>query len=287
MIHEILANRTVSAFPISVGTSLALESIFEASGPSIDPERIIPQKVNITDYTEFWLNISTLFRNIFGSLTREDSLRVSPGELADVLESEVEIIQFLTSQQSSNVTKPIFYVSNYQGIKETYPHALIRTDNTENQRRYRAIHNDTIKQFLKINDGSEAIRVFRRDIEATGKPKGLMMTHMAYDLLGEKSFRSLDLIESHTGILKSNALWYTKYNDGKNLPPMPFNSGLLQIFGDKETFGIPNIKLKRAIVELAKESKWTPVTSRDKIIFDLDKLKDSSLTTIALEMIRS
>lgn len=287
MIHEILANRTVSAFPISVGTSLALESIFEASGPSIDPERIIPQKVNITDYAEFWLNISTLYRNILGSLTREDSLRVSPGELAEVLDAEIEIIQFLTSQQSSNFTKPIFYVSNYQGLKETYPHAIIRTDNTENQKRYRSIHNEAIQKFLKKNDGSEHIRVFKRDVVADNRPVALMMTHMAYDLLGSKTFSKLDLIESHTGVLKSKALWYTKYLDGKNLPPLPFSVGLLQILGDKETFGIRDIKLKKAIIELAKEEKWTPITSRDKIIFDLDKLKNPYFTTIAKELMRS
>lgn len=287
MIHEILANRTVSAFPISVGTSLTLESIFEASGPSIDPERIIPQKVNITDYAEFWLNISTLYRNILGSLTREDSLRVSPGELAEVLDAEIEIIQFLTSQQSSNFTKPIFYVSNYQGLKETYPHATIRTDNTENQKRYRSMHNEAIQKFLKKNDGSEHIRVFKRDVVADNRPVALMMTHMAYDLLGSKTFSKLDLIESHTGVLKSKALWYTKYLDGKNLPPLPFSVGLLQILGDKETFGIRDIKLKKAIIELAKEEKWTPITSRDKIIFDLDKLKNPYFTTVAKELMRS
>lgn len=287
MITGILASRTVSAFPLSVGTSLALESIFESSSPSIDPERVIPQKVNILEYTEFWLNLSTLVRNIIGSLSREDSARVFPGELAEVLDGEVEMIQFLTSQQSFNRTTPIFYVSNYQDMQSSYPHATIRMDRTDNQKQYRSLHNQTIEKFLQKNQGSTTIRVFKRDLTTENKPKALIMTHMAYDLVSHKAFSHLDLIESHTGILKSKALWYTKYQDGKNLPMMPFDVGLLQVFGDKETFAIKDIKLKKAIIELAIECQWTAVTTRSKILFDLDRLKNPFHAQLVKEMIRS
>lgn len=284
---EVLASRVVSAFPLSVATSLALESIFEAPGPSIDPERVIPQKVNIFDYNEFWLNLSTLTRNILGSLPREDSSRVFPGELADVLDGEVEMIQFITSQQSYNKTTPIFYVSNYQDMQTSYPHSVLRMDRTDNQKQYRSLHNKTIELFLKKNEGSDAIKIFKRNLTPSNRPTALIMTHMAYDLVSYKAFSKLDLIESHTGILKSKALWYTKYQDGKNLPVMPFEVGLMQVFGDKETFAIKDIKLKKAMIELAQQNQWTAVTSREKIFFDLDKLKNPYHAEIVKSMMRT
>jgi len=45
-----LASRTVSAFPISIGTSLAFESVFFPRQPSYDPERQIPNRVEVTQY---------------------------------------------------------------------------------------------------------------------------------------------------------------------------------------------------------------------------------------------
>jgi hypothetical protein len=53
-----LSTRTISAFPLSISTSLALESIFTPKLPPYDPNRIIPEHINLIDYQEIWINFS-------------------------------------------------------------------------------------------------------------------------------------------------------------------------------------------------------------------------------------
>ena len=65
-----LYTRTISAFPISVGTSLALESLFAPRLETIDPERKF-ERVDVTKYSEVWINLSTLFRNIVGAVEKK------------------------------------------------------------------------------------------------------------------------------------------------------------------------------------------------------------------------
>lgn len=285
MRHDILSGRTVSAFNLSVGTSLALESIFSAENPSIDPNRIIPQKINISDYQELWVNLSTLFRNILGSLSKEDSNRVLYGELAHCIDYEVELIDFITKTQSNNGVKVIYYANNYQDLQSTYPLARVRTDNTTNQKIYRALHNQAIQSFLSNVAKSANIRSFKNKIKNTNRPKALMLTHMPYDLLSKDQFSTLHLLESHTGLLKTPATWYHKYYDGKNLPPMPFNEGLLQVFGDKESFSVLDIKLKKELIELIKERKWTPATSVSNMKNDIERLKNPYFVTILKKLL--
>lgn len=281
---EILSSRTVSAFPISVGSSLALESIFTSESPSIDPDRAIPQQIQITDYNEFWINIHTLFRNGFGSLTKEGSARVLPREMIQILEDEMEIISSITQQQSNNRVKAVFYISQYKGHANKYPHARLRQLTTDHQKTYYTLLMNTVNEFVKRHKTAANTLYFTDELKPDNKPKTLIMSHMAYDLLWRKNFRELDLLESHTGLLRNYTTWYHKYYDGKNLPPMPFNSVLLQIFGDKETFAVLDLKLKRATIELAKECRWTPMTTLDKIRYDIGKYPNPYHTAIVKDM---
>ena len=282
---DILSSRTTSAFAVSVGTSLALESIFTSESPSIDPDRVIPQKVDILDYQEFWINLSTLFRNAHGSLAKEDSDKVLPREMLQIMDDETDMINSIVSHQSNNRVKVIYYACKYQEFESKYPRARIRKLNTDNQRSYAAILSKTLDEYLELNKNNPDVRIFRDKIKTDNRPKALMLSHIPYDLLSVKSFQTLHLIESHTGLLRTPSTWYTKYYDGKNLPPMPFNEGLLQVFGDKEIFSVMDLKLKRELIELAKTCRWTPATTRDKLRYDLDKLKNPYYTTILKEIV--
>lgn len=282
---DILSGRTTSAFAVSVGTSLALESIFYSDSPSIDPERAIPQKVDITDYQEFWINVLTLFRNAHGSLTKEGSAKVLPREMIQIMEDEVEVISSIVSQQSNNRVKVVFYACSYQDFESKYPHARVRKLTTDNQKSYYALQLATMNGFLKDHQNDPNFKIFKDKIKTDTKPKALLLSHIPYDLLSEKQFRELHLIESHTGLLRKPSSWYTKYYDGKNLPPMPFNEGLLQVFGDRETFSVMDLKLKRELIELAKECRWTPATTRDKLKYDITKLKNPYYVTILRDLL--
>lgn len=281
---DILSGRTTSAFAVSVGTSLALESVFLGDSPPIDPERVIPQKVDITDYQEFWINVLTLFRNAHGSLTKEGSAKVLPREMIQIMEDEIEIISSIVSQQSNNRVKVVFYASSYQGFESKYPHARVRKLSTDNQKSYFLLQTATLNGLLKNHQTDPNFKTFKDKLKTDSKPKALILTHVPYDLLSVDQFKELHLIESHTGLLRKPSTWYTKYYDGKNLPPMPFNETLLQVFGDRESFSVMDLKLKREIIELAKECRWTPATTRDKLRYDFSNLKNPFYAALLRDM---
>lgn len=283
MIYENISQRTISAFPISVGTSLALESALSALNPSIDPNREIPQKVNLADYDDFWINISTLFRNLFGSLTKEGSKRVLPRELAQGLIEEIEFIQHIVANETLNRTKTFFYICQYTDLPRKYPHAIFRQDNTELQKTYRLLHDEAIKTVLHHFGKVEFLKIFVSEIIPTNISNALIITHVAHDLLSYKNFKELHLLESHTGILKKKHQWSSKYSDGKTLQMMPFTKGLLQIFGDSETFRSFPYKTRLMLVDLAEKNKWTPATTKDKIMSNLEQLPDK----FAVELLKS
>lgn len=280
-----LPGRTISAFPLSVGTSLAFESIFRSTQPSIDPERKVPQWVDMGDYQEFWVNLSTLFRNMMGALDKTAALTVNYHQLRDALIGEMETIQSLVRNEGGNKTKVIFFVCGYEKLaKSESKFVQLRKDDTVNQKIYRALHDQTLKLILAELHQSDTLRVYDSEIgkpppngpstPTTGKPVALLLTHIAWDLTSFKNFTTLDLIESHTGALKKRPQWYSKYQNGRELVMIPFMEGFLKVFGDSEHFRPMDIRLRKDIIELAQEYRWTQVTTREKVRSNLDQLKN-------------
>lgn len=271
-----ILTRAMSGFPLSVGTGLAFESLFEPRQQPIDMERIIPQKINITDYQSVWINLTTLFRNLFSSVVKEESAKILPHDWAEAMIQEIEFIQELISTESLSQTRTYFYISEYRdinGVVKQNSYYQLRQDNTLAQKQYTGLQNDTIELVLRHYKESDNFQIFSNLIKPKTRTKSLIITHVAYDLLSHASFVNLDLLESHTGVLKSKHVWYTKYSGGKELTMMPFNKGLLMIFGDSQTFRPLDIRLRRAIIELAIEKHWTPVTTIAKIKSDLSNMK--------------
>ncbi len=79
MRKNLLLQRTVSGFPLSIGTGLALESILEPVQEVYDPQRVVPEKIKLNKYDAIWFNIDTLVRNIVGSVPTEVQKDVGPG----------------------------------------------------------------------------------------------------------------------------------------------------------------------------------------------------------------
>lgn len=278
---DILSNRTVSTFPLSVATSLAFESIFTGPLPPVDPERVPPVQVDIRNYQEIWLNIATLFRNLLGALSREDARRMTERDVVVVLEQEIDTVISILRNEGNNIVKPVFYVCNYKEVHRPrkYPHARLRGDRTPGQLAYRALCESTIELLLtrhKKYQGEDRsdIRVFDSTLLPKESTKAIVITHVAYDLLSYKKFRQLDLLESHTGVLKSRVLWYTKYFQGKTLPMIPFMEEFLQIFGDTETFSPLDIRLRREIIDIAERHRWTQLTTKEKIVVNLQEINN-------------
>lgn len=282
-----LSNRVVSAFPLSIATSLALESIFYSPTPSFDPDRKIPQKVDISNYDEFWINLSTLFRNIMGALNKDDSNRVGASGLSETLAFEMETIESIVKNEGKGRVKLVFYACEYKDATSAskHPYAIFRQDATDKQKIYRDLHNKTIARLLKDRESSSSLKILNSTLKPDHHCKALVLTHIAYDLLSYKNFTTLDLIESHTGVLKPRAMWYTKLHDGKELNFIPFNEGFLQIFGDSEHFKPFDIRVRRALVEIAKTHSWTQVTTLTKIRSNINEMTDAFTKAILLKML--
>lgn len=282
-----LSNRVVSAFPISVATSLALESIFRGPNPCIDPEREIPQQVDISKYDQFYINLSTLYRNIIGALSKEDFLRVGPKGLKETLLFEMEMITSIFQNEGRGTIQVIYYACEYREARSKlkHPYAIFRVENTDKQKAYRAMHDQTIALLFSERQKSDTLKIFDSAIIPNQKSKAMILTHIAYDLLSFKKFEYLDLIESHTGVLKNHFQFYTKYHEGKVLNQIPFNKGFLQVFGDSEMYKPFDIRIRKTILELAQENRWTQIVTLPKMLQNIDTLKDAYLKEVLKVML--
>lgn len=269
--------RATSAFPISIATSLALESIFIGRQDPYDPKRAIPNQIDIRQYQEVWFNIKTLIRNIIGSMS--DSKILNPQEILDILSEEIEIIKDIFRVEGYGVAKPIFYTSDYIKTKPPYVHQAVkvRPTNTPMQILYHKNEELILNSFFKhIDKKDEQHLKFKDSIQTKPingiKPKSLILTHLPYDLLSHGEFEKLDLLESHTGVLKPRAMWGSKLYKvpNGNMALLPFMRKTLMIFGDSNMFKPMPIELRRQILEIAERRKWNGLTTKDKVMLDIN-----------------
>lgn len=265
-----LAARQISGFPVSLATSLSLESLFPMQLKPYDPERKVPQVVDLNKYGDCWFNVSTLFRNMVGALDREVASKIPPRDYAMALETEIDVINSLFLNEGRGVCKPQFYVCNYDKLKMTGLKLFhLREDKTDIQRAYTKKHDDTVKLMLKTND---VIRNFDLEIKTQGpRTNAIVLTHQPWDLLSHKNFNRLDLLESNTGRLKSRYLWSTKYYPigTADMSILPFNRKLLLLIGDRSLIHPQDMKVRRLVLECAVKNKWTSMTTESKVLDDL------------------
>lgn len=266
--EHLISVREMGQFPLSIPTSLALEGAI-----GIYPEKETHINV-LPDYDELWINLRTLFRNLMGSMKSEEAAAVTPTPVAEALMSEIEHLESIIKERSANRIHLVFYVSNYKGLESKYPRAYIRKDSTPKQLVRTEIQKKAIGHLLELlkEQGGHDVRVFEQKLKTAKPTKALIITHFAYDLFVYPQFSQLDLLESHTGVIKPKSQWYTKYVDGKTLPMIPFREDLVQIFGDAETFAPWPIKHRRQLIELAEKHHWTQLTTKALIDYNLTLL---------------
>ena len=262
-----LSERTISAFPLSVGTSLALESLFTGSLSPIDPDRKFDH-VEPSIYGDMWFNLSTLFRNLVGAASKHAFTNASISEFTDAMLAEIEVINSVFSANGTCV--PVFYVNSYPYLEKLKKgkKVVLRGMNTGNQLFYLDRHDKTIDAIERVTD---SIRKFTGTITPTIRTKSLILTHIPFDLLSRNRFERLDLLESHTGVLKDRTMWGSKlYQFGTmGLNHMPFNIITLIVFGDKVQISPSLGKLREQVYETSIKRHWTPLTTIDKIKMDL------------------
>lgn len=274
--------------PISIGTSLAFESLLNIHD---DLKHKIPPYLE----TEvIWINVKTLFRNLWGAIPRIRHDLVSDMQLAEALIFEMEMIRDVCRNECRGL-EVVYYLPNYFGLGTINNEVLLRMDNTELQKNYTKRMIRTLEIVLKrynqgmdinnVSDRNHMIRIYNNQITDRETRKTFIISSYAYDLTAYRKFSNLKLLETHTGAIKGRELWYTKYENHSAVPPMPFRLDLLTILGDKTLFRTKVPKLRQTIIELAKANRWTPLTTTDKIRMNIGSIKDYQIRHRLLDVI--
>lgn len=260
---QLLSARKKDNLPISVGTSLAIEALKENQR-----------------YESIWINVRTLYRNILHSIEDtderakfmlKDNRPEAAAAIGKVISQEKEIIQNYLNGRVDGVR---LYLLGYQDLAKKYPNAKLKTPMTDNQKNYWGLMESVIDEVLGV-DYDQEIR-WDKGSELEGEAtRSVIITNHPVDLLSRTKFRDLRLLESHTGAIKPKSQWFTKLSDGKDLKNMPFNRFTIQVFGDGPLqFERWNIKFRNAILGMARDNRWSPVTTLDRIRFSIDRMRD-------------
>jgi hypothetical protein len=272
---DVLSARTISTYPLSIGTSLAFETIKPGRLPAYDTAAVPKDHLKINDYGECWVNLATLHRNIVGAVGAQYAEALKPWDIAEVLTQETDLIVDII-QSHHPTMRVVFYVCGYSGLNRKYPHATMRDDTTPRQKFAKDQLEATLSVFYQSKSDrvkhvkertDEELETFdidkwdpmdpknqdsdRKDLDLVNylyykkqltfnsvlsmKSKIVLLSHYPVDLLSLERHKGCALLESHTGAVKNRGLWYTKLNGCTN-PRMPFNALTLQVYGDKQTF---------------------------------------------------
>lgn len=275
---DAISSRTVSALPLSIGTSLALESVFDAINPPIDPNRVIPQHIDILDYDQLIVNVGTLFRNMYNAVDRSALKMLTASDLADEIVVEMNQITDLVNGYSNSRVETIFYICSYSDLTSRFTMGNLRLPRTALQLAYSNLYLETLNIISRRSKNNQIREVIEYKSKFSNPiKKALLISHFPLDLLNVDKFKKLDLLESHTGLLKKVPDWHTKYYDGRDLNMLPFNGILLTVFGDDHHFRPQSKAMKEAVLTLAIEKKWTCLSKSREIVNSIKTMKDHAL----------
>lgn len=259
---EILERET-GTIPISIGTALAFEALFGIH-PSQPEHDVNPKTIK-----EVWINLRTLVRNLYSAVSTADKASINLNDAITMLVDESKLLPFILTQYSFK-SKVIFYTSDMESIKWSFPKAAYKEAKTPKQIAYKffedyvtsGLYDGLIANDIPVMVINKAPNRILSNVA--------MLTHLPHELLWRDQFDRLILLESHTGRLKPYNLWYTKLNGvGNNGTPIPFNRYTLQVFGDGVFLDGQPRAIKAQLKQLAETRKWTPVTTPDKFYHDI------------------
>ena len=263
IMHQLLANRPQSGFPVSIATGLALETLFTPVIEVYDDTRQVNNLADLSTYNLYAFNVATLLRNIISTLKFDELLTVPK---KDVYEALLEEVEFLTQFFESNNVPIQFYLNTYTYVKQTYEkQGNLRKSTTDKQ-----IFTDSVQNYcLDAIRKQDEVTVFHKDIHFGKELSTLVFTHVPFDLISYNNFRRLDLLESHTGLIKSRKEWNTKYfklPGERDMSFLPFFEFLLAKFGDHVMFSPAPLKERLEIYEAMKKKKVHPLMTELSLI---------------------
>jgi len=257
MLKRLVDERTVTALGISIGTGLALETIFDVE--IFDKDRKIPDKQNPEDYPTHIYNIYTLYRNVISSIKYKNKDELAKDRY--VQEQLINDMYLLIELYKGVNVKLIFYYPDYRLAYRKYN---------------KGKDNKVYVPFVTYSFMQEQIKklkfpgeVYSGNVLPKLNGKTLLLSHFTVDLIN--SSQGLYLLESHTGKIKSRIAFSSKLHPAgkRDLSVMPLTPETLYIFGDKSLVKPKPIIDRRTIYEMAVIKKWSPNSSQSKIRSDI------------------
>lgn len=283
-----ILDRGYSGFPLAIGTGMAFEALFDPLSVPIDPDRQVPrQDLSVID--EVYINLWTLMRNIASASNPRAVMISSDREWWVMLSNEMSVINDLFASATNGRIKPRFYFNTYDSLTKGKVSKYILTrpvSNSKVDNRLEAAASTLIKYLRQAK--LENIEVGDWEIKPHGvKPRGLILSHAAVDLLSYRNFLSLTLLESHTAKLKTRMEWNSKYYPipGADMSILPWQPMLLWLFGDKTIIKPHDMKVRKLVMDMAVEKHWTAATTEMKIRHDIrEYIKEPAARDILLSL---
>ena len=273
-VQAALTGRELGQLPVSIGTSLAFEGAY---GILEDHPNLLPiiHKVEV-----LYINIRTLIRNIVGAVDSDTAMILTSEDIVATLVNELQIIEASVKQVTGGKVEIVPYYCEYKSLKRLFPHAMLKETKPETKGGIAFLREQ--QALVDFEEKMGWIYSKKFDIEFDKDDRaGLILTNYAIDLLQRYKFRSLSLVESHTGAVKPPAMWYTKLNNGKELTNIPFDRMTVQMFGDGSNLFSPfPIKIRKHMVEIATKNSWTPLTTKSYIVDSITKERDPVLEAL-------
>lgn len=267
-----IRERTVSSFGVSIGTGIALETLFDPTTERYDNNRITPTRVNINEYRYHYINIFTMIRNMFSASSLLDAKPIQynlySNTILDVLVEELNAINMLYSNVDCDV---IFLLPNYTNLiyKISQTRDIKKNNNYKENIKLLKLHSFLVYNIHKLSSVCNIRATSGYRLNFIGMEKNLITTHLGIDLC----YKNIDLLESHTGVIKKESEFNSKYVKlGKNydMSILPYDSLLLSAFGDKYLIPPMERGIRSKVYDIS-SNNWSLSTSSFKIENDLRK----------------
>ena len=260
--NELFKEKETSSFPVAIGTGLALESMFDPVIDPYDPDREIPNKIELKDYKYHIWNIYTIIRNLLHSVDEKDKISlITDKNFTKELNQEIDTLINLYNNTDLTV---VIFIPDYDKVMDSFNKHKV-SEFTKPMVELLAVR-DYLKNYTPdglINTITGGFNIPRMEGNI------LLTTDLTVDLLNQHS--KITLLESNTGKVKSKYEWYTKYHPiGKrDLDTIPMVEEVLYILGDHNMVIPAPLTTRLELYQVAIDRRWTSKTTREKIVADL------------------
>ena len=281
MLISPLEARTKGLYPVSIGTSIALEALLGTSKDHPHPKDIPPYW---RSYNCLCINVRTLFRNIISSVSTSLLSLVNYTEIETKLMNEMVVIKNIIATHTDGQLLVGFYLNSYSKIKRMFKQGEPTIVRTVKQKHVQQLEMNVLNKLANnplIN--SENISLEKTDERIlTGMGKNIYLTHLPVDLLLAQTVNPT-LLESHTGRIKNIYTLYSKLKNANEY--VPFNKFTIQLFGDTGgTFMPYNTTLAKELRSIADNSGMSAATTEFRFLQLVKQYGSKDLTSLIEKM---